>query len=80
MSTFDGGSAYPRNDYFDCGNNYHCAEPGMSLRDYFAAKAMAMFHGLDITCDSDIRRRLDFSEAASLSYQYADAMLKERAK
>jgi hypothetical protein len=69
----DGGPAFPvtREDH---------RAWGISMRDYFAAKAMAMFHGMDVTCDADIRRRLDFSEAASLSYQYADAMLKERAK
>lgn len=50
------------------------------LRDELAMRAMQMFNGMDITCDSDIRRRYDFSEAASLCYQYADAMLKERAK
>ena len=53
---------------------------GMSLRDYFAAKAMHMFHGTDITCERDIRRQFDFTDAASLAYQYADAMLKERPK
>lgn len=49
-------------------------------RDEFAMRAMTMFTGMDITCDSDIRRKYDFSEAASLAYQYADAMMKERAK
>lgn len=53
---------------------------GMTLRDRFAEKAMEKFNGVDITCDSDIKRRFDFSDAASLCYQYADAMLKERAK
>jgi len=76
MSNKDnGGHAFPC-----AGSEHGYPEAGMSLRDYFAAKAMAMFNGMDVTCEADIRRRLDFSEAASLSYQYADAMLKERAK
>lgn len=53
---------------------------GISIRDYFAAKAITMFQGVEITCETDIRRRFDFSDAASLAYQYADAMLAERAK
>lgn len=51
-----------------------------SMRDKFALRAMTMFQGVDITCETDIRRRFDFSDAASLAYQYADAMLAERAK
>lgn len=50
------------------------------LRDEFAMRAMTMFHGTDITCERDIRRRFDFTDAASLAYQYADAMLAERSK
>ena len=42
---------------------------GMTLRDYFAAKAMqAILH------DSEVF----WAGAASLAYQYADAMLKAR--
>lgn len=42
---------------------------GMTLRDYFAAKAMLMFP----ECHS-------FSNRAKLSYELADAMLNEREK
>lgn len=52
----------------------------IDARDEFAMRAMAMFHGTEITCERDIRRRFDFTDAASLAYQYADAMLAERAK
>jgi exosortase/archaeosortase len=76
MSEFEDSPAFPIIHPDGSGVQYY----GMTLRDCFAAKAMAMFHGMDVTCEADIRRRLDFSEAASLSYQYADAMLKERAK
>lgn len=47
--------------------------PGMSLRDYFAAKAMHALIGRG-TCDGE--REILVSSA----YQIADAMLKERAK
>ena len=52
----------------------------IEARDEFAMRAMTMFHGTDITCERDICRRFDFTDAASLAYQYADAMLAERAK
>jgi hypothetical protein len=46
---------------------------GMTLRDYFAAKAMAAIlkHGID--CET-------FDLDAEAAYQMADAMLAERAK
>lgn len=51
---------------------------GMSLRDYFAAKAMANFCGLDVTRFDSDGRELDFADAAKQSYAYADAMLAAR--
>ncbi len=71
-----GGPAFPRplkkydsslNEYYLDHENY----PGMTLRDYFAAKAMQGIVGKD------------FSEAEFISkhsYKIADAMLKERDK
>ena len=47
------------------GYPYVCG--GMTLRDYFAAKAMQMFV-----------EDLDPSQAANMSYMYADAMIKAR--
>lgn len=50
---------------------------GMTLRDYFAAKAMqgAIAHGL---FNAD-KTSLDYSEyIANIAYVYADAMLKAR--
>lgn len=46
-------------------------QSGMTLRDYFAAKAMQA-----ILNDAEIF----WEGAAPLAYQYADAMLKERSK
>lgn len=72
----DGGAAFPVIHPDGMGVQFF----GVSVRDYFAVKAMEKFAGVDITSYSDIKRRFDFSDAASLCYQYADAMLKERAK
>lgn len=48
-------------------------EPGMTLRDYFAAKAMqALLH--------TAQEGATFSEIAMLAYDQADQMLKERNK
>ena len=46
-------------------------EQGMTLRDYFAAKAMQAYLTADET-------GWDFYELASSAYTMADAMLKER--
>jgi len=63
----DGGSAFPSLDKIG-----HLAK-GMTLRDYFAAKAM---QGMLIN-EFDSQSVISLSEA---SYQIADAMLKEREK
>lgn len=64
----DGGPAFPfvETDLV-CGHRF---DPGMSLRDYFAAKAMAAMLLLEEVY-SEI-------EVAKWSYQQADAMLAER--
>lgn len=49
-------------------------DPGMSLRDYFAAKAMAALVVLPTWPGSEVE------EDARVAYSMADAMLKERAK
>lgn len=46
---------------------------GMTLRDYFAAKALMMANVLDIEADADLPDQL-----AAWSYRVADAMLKAR--
>lgn len=46
---------------------------GMTLRDYFAAKAMKMLLGAKMDLS-------DMQSKAALAYQMADAMLTERAK
>lgn len=47
---------------------------GMTLRDYFAAKAMQAI----LSKDPDYHTKYKFFDLADFSYQCADAMLKER--
>jgi hypothetical protein len=47
-------------------------EFGMTLRDYFAAKAMQGFIG------TTYEEEMEFDEVALAAYKYADSMLKAR--
>jgi hypothetical protein len=75
MSKHDGGSAFPlphhtRNyDYNKC---EHIQDDGMTLRDYFAAKAMQSIFPLPEYHGGSNDR------IAAVSYSMADAMLKAR--
>lgn len=52
---------------------------GMSLRDYFAAQALAYICHWNILADTkDEDAELTFQNAAAFSYRMADAMLKAR--
>jgi hypothetical protein len=59
----DGGPAFPHSGY---------EQYGMSLRDYFAAKAMAAFIAKDDNAFDSA------SKAAEWAYEQSDAMIKER--
>ena len=80
----DGGPAFPLNDnnlINICLNN--SGEPmGMSLRDYFAAKAMqSIINNYKTRSDSEKfiqDREFHYNIIAEESYKLADAMLKER--
>ena len=50
------------------------AEQGMTLRDYFAAKAMQAM----LSDEPDYHQKYEFIDLADFSYQCADAMLKAR--
>jgi hypothetical protein len=63
-----GGPAFPAH-HFDLAENEH----GMTLRDYFAAKAM---QGL-LACP---KGEGENEKYAQWSYEYADAMLAEKSK
>lgn len=81
----DGGPAFPQPiptepERLD-GDMMFC---GMSLRDYFAAKAMRVLlhQGMDCTLTGgalDYASLADFMDVAVDSYAMADAMLKARA-
>ncbi|WP_338547273.1 hypothetical protein V6W80_11775 [Pseudomonas benzopyrenica] len=68
MSINDGGRAFPRT------SDVYGPEFGMSLRDYFAAKAM---QGFNSNPDENLIGK-PFSEIAALAYRQADEMLKAR--
>lgn len=72
MSKDNGGPAFPW-----CGNLNECPtiNLGMSLRDYFAAKAASA-----LISKSSLRTDEMITAVAVASYGIADAMLAERAK
>ena len=65
----DGGPAFPRMT-----DNGSVEYPGMSLRDYFAAKVMAALTA------ADVDEAKTAEHLAMGAYELADAMLRERAK
>lgn len=69
MNTNTGGPAFPTEYREDA--TQPCAE-GMTLRDYFAAKAMQGFIG------TTYEEEMEFDEVALAAYKYSDAMLKAR--
>jgi len=79
----DGGAAFPRpaseftkDGTLQDGNDAIPAQKGMTLRDYFAAKAMPFM----LQFDNVDGKTATFEEIARESYQLADAMLAEREK
>ncbi|UWQ30209.1 hypothetical protein [Leisingera sp. M523] len=66
-----GGGAFPFTEQGP-GGETSIADPGMTLRDWFAGQAMA---GL-----STLATDFPASELANDAYLFADAMLKERSK
>lgn len=70
MDKETGGPAFPVPDSID---------DGMTLRDYFAAKAMHQFLRGAVLPTQEDRDRY-FPMAADVSYQMADAMLRARVK
>jgi len=66
----DGGCAFPLDRVFSC-------QGGMSLRDWFAGKAL---NGILANSWNDREDLLMDDKVARQSYMYADAMLEERKK
>lgn len=83
MSKNDGGAAYPGFQYTEGrgthrmgrGDEWECYAPGMTLRDYFAAKALQGFMASKVHSTHFLP-----TEDANYCYRIADAMLAERAK
>ena len=74
-----GGPAFPAPDIGEHDFGQRGAYWGMTLRDYFAGKAIAgLSSGMGDMCVEDVERAIPV--AASISYAIADAMLRERAK
>lgn len=66
----DGGPAFPEAGLAGLPNQeFIYPRPGMSLRDYFAAH-----------CPLPLNDSLSWKQEAAMRYEYADAMLRERAK
>lgn len=74
MSKYDGGPAFPRSaGDFNGTKHGNAAQAGMTLRDYFAAKAMQA-----AATNPTGAEGFTFDERAAWAYQQADAMLKAR--
>lgn len=77
----DGGAAFPHSDFMDHWQTTHGASAGMSLRDYFAAKAVHAFirgseNGTEFgTTEAGLANN---TRLAGCAYAMADAMLKAR--
>jgi hypothetical protein len=70
-NTNTGGPAFPQHG-FDTIAERFTSQGGMTLRDYFAAKAMQCY------MDKEIWNTDTYKAAAKCSYAVADAMLKAR--
>ena len=76
MNKETGGPAFPSESVYArceaCGWDENSSVPGMTLRDYFAAKAMQALVSYDM--------RLKWERIAETAYEIADAMIAERAR
>ncbi len=77
MEDRTGGQAFPRT-----GSNSNCSDKGMTLRDYFAAQAIASLNCdnvkgclKELGCYNDIEIQEGIAEAC---YSFADAMIKQK--
>jgi hypothetical protein len=70
----DGGPAFPRTGYECANGDWVVPQNGMTLRDWFAGKALA--HIPELLDAHDANKSAEM--IAHWSYQIADAMLKAR--
>ena len=86
MTIKDGGSAFPvAGQAFNADLPYEAVKdqltfpsPGMSLRDYFAAKAMQAYLSRELPHTMLANGKAHGAEYANVFYEWADAMLKAR--
>jgi hypothetical protein len=71
--TQDGGPAFPLNELNHVTGDICAQHFGLTVRDYFAAKAMQA-----IRTDVEFDLRHDPDQVADRAYELADAMLKAR--
>ncbi len=76
MTDKTGGSAFPMLGSVACNSDWDI-DPGMTLRDYFAAKAM---QGILVNTERNEFSFGKVDEIASKAYELADAMLRAREK
>lgn len=77
----DGGPAFPETGLTGLPNgNFYEGRAGMTLRDYFAAKAMLGELSAQDGAGADYNTVKSLKSLASWSYQIADAMLEARTK
>ena len=68
-----GGSAFPYSALMPSGPTMYADSEGMTLRDYFAAKALQGLLATDLNCAPEYVQAI-----ADSAYVMADAMLKAR--
>lgn len=73
MDKDTGGPAFPTKNYKAVVPEATGYAEGMTLRDYFAGKAMQ-----GLLSDPDWRQDMDYEETAYAAHKQADAMLKAR--
>ncbi|HHK4259723.1 hypothetical protein [Pseudomonas aeruginosa] len=72
MTKENGGQAFPS-------ESMYTSEAGMTLRDYFAAKAMQAFlHPKYVEMNATRPHSRPLFDVTEAAYRYADAMLKAR--
>ena len=78
-NNYDGGPAFPIMDTWwtaEDGATYAGHSEGLTLRDYFAAKAMRVMMPGALRDGNQHVHREDFGQLAGLCYEMADAMIK----
>ncbi|HHR5899832.1 TPA: hypothetical protein ACS7XC_000701 [Providencia alcalifaciens] len=82
MTDKTGGAAFPQSGFSSPGGNFissECGGSGLTVRDYFAAKAMnAMISTIPLPWSLREQYEGDFYDTAQSAYKMADAMLKAR--